>query len=83
MKTALITGITGQDGAYLSQFLLGKGYKVFGIARRSSTSEIHDTRLRFLGIADRVKLLDGNLVDVSSLIRCLREAAPDEVYNLA
>ncbi len=51
MKTALITGITGQDGAYLSQFLLEKGYKVFGVVRRSSTSEANDARLRFLGIA--------------------------------
>ena len=83
MKTALITGITGQDGAYLSQFLLEKGYKVFGVVRRSSTAEANDVRLRFLGIADRVKLIDGNLIDLSSLIRCLRETKPDEVYNLA
>ena len=83
MKTALITGITGQDGAYLSQFLLEKGYKVFGVVRRSSTSEAHDARLRFLGIAHEVKLIDGNLIDLSSLIRCLRETKPDEVYNLA
>ena len=82
MKAALITGITGQDGAYLSQLLLLKGYQVFGVVRRSSTAELNDLRLRFLGIADRVRLLDGNLADVSSLIRCLREARPDEVYNL-
>ena len=83
MKTALITGITGQDGAYLSQFLLEKGYKVFGLVRRSSTSEAHDARLRFLGIANEVTLIDGNLIDLSSLIRCLRETKPDEIYNLA
>ena len=82
MKTALITGITGQDGAYLSQFLLEKGYKVFGVVRRSSTAETNDARLRFLGIAHEVKLIDGNLIDLSSLIRCLRETKPDEVYNL-
>ena len=82
MKAALITGITGQDGAYLSQLLLQKGYQVFGVVRRSSTAEVNDLRLRFLGIADRVRLLDGDLADVSSLIRCLREARPDEVYNL-
>src|SRR5690348_1664591 len=83
MKTALVTGITGQDGAYLSQFLLEKGYKVFGLVRRSSSSEAHDVRLRFLGIAHEVKLIDGNLIDLSSLVRCLRETKPDEVYNLA
>ncbi|MBV9742045.1 MAG: GDP-mannose 4,6-dehydratase [Hyphomicrobiales bacterium] len=82
-KTALITGITGQDGAYLSQFLLEKGYNVFGVVRRSSTAENNDARLRFLGIAHEIRLLDGNLIDLSSLIRCLREAEPDEVYNLA
>jgi GDPmannose 4,6-dehydratase len=81
-KTALITGITGQDGAYLSHFLLEKGYQVFGLVRRSSTSETNDARLRFLGIAHQVKLLDGNLIDLSSLIRCLRESKPDEIYNL-
>jgi GDPmannose 4,6-dehydratase len=82
LKTALITGITGQDGAYLSHHLLDKGYKVFGLVRRSSTADVNDVRLRWLGIAHRVVLIDGDLWDLSSLIRALREAEPDEVYNL-
>lgn len=79
---ALITGITGQDGAYLSKLLLEKGYEVFGLVRRSSTADANDVRLRYLGIADHVRLLDGNLIDLSSLIRVIREVKPDEVYNL-
>jgi GDPmannose 4,6-dehydratase len=82
-KRALITGITGQDGAYLSQLLLSKGYEVFGLVRRSSTADVNDVRLKWLGIADRVSLLDGNLLDLSGLIRTLRDVKPDEVYNLA
>jgi GDPmannose 4,6-dehydratase len=80
-KHALITGITGQDGAYLAQLLLGKGYSVHGlIARRGS-----DTlwRLRELGIEGRVELVDGDMNDVSSLIRALQESEAAEVYNLA
>jgi GDPmannose 4,6-dehydratase len=83
MKTALITGITGQDGAYLSQFLLEKGYKVFGLVRRSSTADVNDVRLRWLGIDGKVTLVDGNLTDLSSLIRIIRDVKPDEIYNLA
>ncbi|MEA2934300.1 MAG: GDPmannose 4,6-dehydratase [Variibacter sp.] len=83
MKTAFITGITGQDGAYLAQLLLQKGYRVIGLVRRSSLAEINDTRLRWLRIADDVKLVDGNLIDVGSLIRVLRDIGPDEIYNLA
>jgi GDPmannose 4,6-dehydratase len=79
---ALITGITGQDGAYLSKLLLDKGYEVSGLVRRSSTADVNDVRLRWMGIADQVRLLDGNLTDVSSLIRVMREVQPDEVYNL-
>jgi GDPmannose 4,6-dehydratase len=82
-KRALITGITGQDGAYLSEFLLQKGYEVAGVVRRSSHAGVADHRLRWLGVADRVTLLDGNLVDLSSLIRIVRDVRPDEVYNLA
>jgi GDPmannose 4,6-dehydratase len=82
-KRALITGITGQDGAYLSQLLLSKGYEVFGLVRRSSTADVNDVRLKWLGIADKVSLLDGNLLDLSGLIRTLRDVKPDEVYNLA
>lgn len=83
MKRALITGITGQDGAYLSEFLLGKGYEVFGVIRRSSHRGVEDHRLRWLGVADRVTLLDGDLGDLSSLVRIIKEVHPDEVYNLA
>lgn len=82
MRTALITGITGQDGAYLAQLLLGKGYAVHGLARRSSSTDVNDARLRWLGIADDVRIRDGNLIDLSSLIRAVREIRPDEVYNL-
>lgn len=83
VKIAFITGIMGQDGAYLSQLLLEKGYTVYGLVRRSSSSDVNDVRLRWLGVADRVKLVDGNLTDISSLIRLLREIRPHEIYNLA
>jgi GDPmannose 4,6-dehydratase len=82
MPRALITGITGQDGAYLSQLLLGKGYEVFGLLRRSASSEVIDSRLRWLGIDGQITMLDGNLTDLSSLIRVMEECKPDEVYNL-
>ena len=80
-KSALVTGITGQDGAYLAQWLLGKGYAVYGlIARRGS-----DTlwRLRELGIEGDVRLLNGDMMDVSSLVRALEMSGAEEVYNLA
>jgi GDPmannose 4,6-dehydratase len=80
---ALITGITGQDGAYLSDLLLGKGYEVFGVVRRTSTGGIQDSRLRQLGIADKVTLLDGDMIDLASLMRVVSIARPDEIYNLA
>lgn len=83
MKTALITGISGQDGAYLAQLLLSKGYRVCGLMRRSSTAEISNIRLRWLGIADDVELIDGDLTDLSSLVRTLQDCQPDEIYNLA
>jgi GDPmannose 4,6-dehydratase len=79
----LITGVTGQDGAYLSEFLLAKGYEVYGLVRRSSTADVNDVRLRWLGIEQQVKLIDGNMTDLSGLIRTVREIQPDEVYNLA
>jgi GDPmannose 4,6-dehydratase len=82
-KRALITGITGQDGAYLAQLLLEKGYEVHGLVRRSSHSEVLDHRLRWLNIADQVRLTDGNLSDLSSLVRIVERVKPDEVYNLA
>jgi GDPmannose 4,6-dehydratase len=82
LPRALITGVTGQDGAYLSQLLLDKGYDVFGMARRTSTGGFQDGRLRWLGIVDRVKIVDGDLTDLSSMIRLVKEFEPDEVYNL-
>ena len=83
MSTALITGVTGQDGAYLSQFLLEKGYRVVGLMRRSASSDVIGERLRWLGVLDKVELQDGNLSDLSSLIRIMQAVKPDEVYNLA
>jgi GDPmannose 4,6-dehydratase len=83
MPRALITGVTGQDGAYLAKLLLDKGYEVFGLLRRSASSEVVDGRLRWLGIAGRVRMIDGDILDLSSVIRALQEAEPDEVYNLA
>ncbi len=83
MPTALVTGVTGQDGAYLSQLLLGKGYRVIGLMRRSASSDVIGERLRWLGILKDVELVDANLTDLSSLIRVLTTYKPDEVYNLA
>jgi GDPmannose 4,6-dehydratase len=82
MKRALITGVTGQDGAYLSQHLLGKGYEVYGLLRRSASADVVDGRLRWLGIAGEVRMLDGDLLDLSSVLRTVRDVRPDEVYNL-
>ncbi|MDO6413671.1 GDP-mannose 4,6-dehydratase [Sphingomonas sp. BIUV-7] len=81
-KRALITGVTGQDGAYLSEFLLGKGYEVHGIVRRSSHLGVADHRLRWLGIAHRVVMHDANLSDLGSLVRVVQQVQPDEIYNL-
>jgi len=79
VKRALITGITGQDGSYLTEFLLEKGYEVFGMVRRSST----DTLTRIRHLLERITLCSGDLLDPSSLISVLRAVQPDEVYNLA
>ncbi len=78
MKRALITGITGQDGSYLAEFLLGKGYEVYGMVRRSSTINYE----RISHIQDRIKLIQGDLLDQNSLIEALKISKPDEVYNL-
>ena len=78
-KRALITGITGQDGSYLAEFLLDRGYDVFGITRRSSTNSFD----RIEHIIDRITLLSGDLLDEHSLVAAVRESNPDEVYNLA
>ncbi len=79
MKTALITGITGQDGSYLAEFLLEKGYEVHGITRRASISNTG----RIDHIKDKLTLHDGDLTDSSSLIRIISDVRPDEIYNLA
>ena len=79
-KTALITGITGQDGAYLAQLLLSKGYQVYGLLARRATRTTW--RLAYLGILDQVTLLEGDLTDVTSIIRAVETAQPDEFYNL-
>jgi len=76
---ALITGITGQDGSYLAELLLDKGYEVFGMVRRSSTETIG----RIEHIKDRITFLQADLLDQISLTKALEEAAPDEIYNLA
>ena len=78
-KTALITGITGQDGSYLAEFLLDQGYRVVGMVRRSSTVNFG----RIEHIQDRITLEHGDLLDQTSLIDILREHQPDEIYNLA
>jgi GDPmannose 4,6-dehydratase len=83
MPTALVTGATGQDGAYLAQLLLGKGYHVVGLLRRSASADVIGERLRWLDIESDVEMRDGDLIDPSSLIRVVRDVAPDEVYNLA
>lgn len=79
MKHALITGITGQDGSYLAELLLEKGYRVYGLVRRSST--LNFERIRH--IQDDLELISGDLTDQNSLLYCLQEAEPSEVYNLA
>ncbi len=79
MKTALITGITGQDGSYLAEFLLEKGYRVVGVTRRSSTAS--DERIAH--IRDRIEIVQGDLLDQASLVEALRSVEPNEVYNLA
>ena len=82
-KKALVTGVTGQDGAYLSQFLLEKGYEVYGLARRSASADTVLERLRWLGVLDQITVVEGDITDLSSLIRICRKFQPDEVYNLA
>ena len=78
---ALITGITGQDGAYLADFLLKKGYKVYGLLPRRSSDCFW--RLRYLDVLDRVEMLYGDVTDLSSIIRALKKSGAGEVYNLA
>ena len=79
--SALITGVSGQDGAYLSKLLLEKGYTVFGLRPRRGTDTMW--RLRELGVLDDVRLVDGDVTDLSSMVRALERSRPAEVYNLA
>jgi|TARA_R110000796_G_scaffold167544_1_gene284491 GDPmannose 4,6-dehydratase len=81
MKKALITGISGQDGSYLAEYLLEQGYEVHGIIRRSSVSENQDSRLRHLG--NRIHTYYGDMLDIPSLTRIVIDVKPDEIYNLA
>ncbi|MBP9583192.1 MAG: GDP-mannose 4,6-dehydratase [Ignavibacterium sp.] len=81
MKTALITGITGQDGAYLSKFLLEKDYNVVGITRNLQSGNLNG--LSFLGVENDVRLVEANVFDLSNIIRLLEKYKPDEFYNLA
>jgi len=79
LKRALVTGITGQDGSYLAELLLDKGYEVFGLVRRSSTLNFE----RIEHIQDRIHLVQGDLLDQNSLLEAVRSSKPDEIYNLA
>ncbi|AJG61363.1 MULTISPECIES: GDP-mannose 4,6-dehydratase [Bacillus] len=79
MKKALITGVTGQDGSYLAEFLLEKGYKVFGLRRRTSTPNYENVE----HIKNQIEWIDGDLTDLASLVTAVQIAQPDEVYNLA
>ena len=79
MKKALVTGIKGQDGAYLSRLLLGKGYRVFGIDLTESKSR----NLRFLNLHGSITFVQANLLDLSNMIRVIERTQPDEIYNLA
>jgi GDPmannose 4,6-dehydratase len=79
VKSALITGITGQDGSYLAELLLHKGYKVYGLRRRTSVPIVENIE----HIKNEIEFIDGDLLDLSSLIRALSISNPDEVYNLA
>ena len=79
MKKALITGINGMDGSHLADFLLEKGYDVYGVERRSSTKN----RTNTAHLEKKITFLNGDLTDQNSLLRCLKQSDPDEVYNLA
>ena len=81
MKKALITGINGQDGSYLTEFLLDKGYEVFGTLKRNSVAENQTARLD--NVYDKIKLFYADLTDLSSLISVIQQTQPDEIYNLA
>ncbi|HMC63992.1 MAG TPA: GDP-mannose 4,6-dehydratase, partial [Gemmataceae bacterium] len=78
MPTAFITGITGQDGSHLAEFLLGKGYRVVGMVRRASTENFH----RIETFRERIELVQGDLLDQTSIVKVLAQVQPEEVYNL-
>ncbi|MDG2416177.1 MAG: GDP-mannose 4,6-dehydratase [Pelagibacterales bacterium] len=80
-KTALITGITGQDGSYLAKFLLDKNYTVYGTVRRGASEKF--SRLEFLGIKDKVKFVDFDLLELSNIQQVVKDINPNEIYNLA
>lgn len=80
MKKSLITGITGQDGAYLSKLLLDKGYEVYGAFRR--TSDLHLNRLRFLGVDEKIRFVPLELLEFTNIYRTIEKIQPDEIYNL-
>ena len=80
-KTALITGITGQDGSYLAKFLLDKNYTVYGTVRRGASEKF--SRLEFLEIKDKVKYIDFDLLELSNIQQVVKDISPDEIYNLA
>src|SRR4030042_4735177 len=80
MKKALITGITGQDGAYLAKFLLDKGYEVYGAFRR--TAGLNLNGLKYLGVDDKVRYLPLELLEFTNIYRAIEKVQPDEIYNL-
>ena len=81
MKTALITGVMGQDGSYLSKLLLEKGYKVYGATRRNGSGS--DWRHEYLGIKNQVEIIDFELLEQTNIQRAIEKYKPDEIYNLA
>lgn len=81
MKRALITGINGMDGSHLADFLLKKGYKIYGMERRTSSPHCH--RINTSHLENKITFINGDLTDQNSLLRCLQKSNPDEVYNLA
>ena len=81
MKTALITGINGMDGSHLADFLLTKGYKVFGTVRRSTSEKF--VNLKYLNVFDKIKFYDFDLLELSNIQNVIKETKPHEIYNLA
>ena len=82
-KIALITGINGQDGSYLAEFLLDKDYTIYGTVKRNSVSETQSSRIEHLRSTNKVTLEYADLTDMASLVRVLQKVKPDEIYNLA